>query len=474
MPRPPLHLSASAAELKPVFAAVRERLDVPGDFPGDALAEAREAAADAPTHELDRTDLAMVTIDPPGSMDLDQALHLARHGSGFRIHYAIADVGSFVTPGGALDGVVHERGVTHYGPDERAPLHPNPLGEDAASLLPGRTRPAMLWELDLDAHGQLDEVRLRRAMVRSRARHTYEEVAEALDRDTAGDMLALLPLVGEARREVERDRGGIALPLPDQEIVKDGDGFRLELRRPLQVEQDNAQLSLLTGIAAASIMRAGRVGIQRTLPPADQHTIDRLRATARGLGIEWQSDTSFPEVVRTLDPDTPAHAAFLDETTVAFRGAGYRAYDGSRPADVTHGGIAADYAHVTAPLRRLVDRHGLEVCHALSNDREVPDWVTDQLHDLPEIMESTTTRADRYEREAVDVVEAALLAGQTGEVFAATVIDLARDGSTARVVLPEPAVRSSVDGGDLELAQQIEVRVRSTDVSEGKIDLERV
>lgn len=474
MPRRPPQLSASAAELKPVFAALRERLDVPGDFPGDALAEAEQAAADAPTHELDRTDLAMVTIDPPGSMDLDQALHLARRGSGFRIHYAIADVGSFVTPGGALDRCVHDRGVTHYGPDERAPLHPNRLGEDAASLLPGRTRPAMLWQLDLDAHGQLDQARLRRAMVRSRARHTYEEVAEALDRGVADDMLALLPLVGEARREVEQDRGGIALPLPDQEIVKDGAGYHLELRRPLPVEQDNAQLSLLTGIAAASIMRAGRVGIQRTLPPADQHTIDRLRATARGLGIDWPSGMSFPEVVRTLDPDRAAHAAFLDETTVAFRGSGYRAYDGSRPADVTHGGIAADYAHVTAPLRRLVDRHGLEICHALTNDHEVPDWVTGQLYELPEIMRSTTTRADRYEREAVDVVEAALLADQAGKVFSATVIDLARDGSTGRVVLPDFAVRSSVEGADLELGQQIEVRVRSTNVSQGKIDLERV
>src|SRR5688500_5553923 len=82
---------------------LRAELEVPADFPPAALAEA-EAAARAPRlPELDRTDLPMVTIDPPGSLDLDQALHLARTAGGFRVSYAIADVAAFVSPGGALD-----------------------------------------------------------------------------------------------------------------------------------------------------------------------------------------------------------------------------------------------------------------------------------------------------------------------------------------------------------------------------------
>ena len=123
--------------------------------------------------------------------------------------------------------------MTHYGPDMRSPLHPPVLSEQAASLLPDQVRPAMVWALDLDSHGGLGEVRVRRAMVRSRARLTYGEVSRALAGGTGGDMLGLLPLVGAARREVEADRGGVNLPLAEQEVVGSDGTYRLELRRSL-------------------------------------------------------------------------------------------------------------------------------------------------------------------------------------------------------------------------------------------------
>ncbi|NEE23774.1 RNB domain-containing ribonuclease, partial [Streptomyces sp. SID7499] len=103
------------------------------------LAEAAEAARapDLSAHE-DATDLPFLTIDPPGSTDLDQAMHLERRrdGRGYRVHYAIADVAAFLRPGGALDAEAHRRVTTLYFPDDRIPLHPPVLSEGAASLLP--------------------------------------------------------------------------------------------------------------------------------------------------------------------------------------------------------------------------------------------------------------------------------------------------------------------------------------------------
>ena len=95
-----------------------------------------------------------MTIDPPGSLDLDQAIHVERRGDGHRVSYAIADVGSFVEPGSALDAEAHARAVTVYAPDAKAPLHPVVLSEGAASLLPGQWRPAALWTIDLDSGGE--------------------------------------------------------------------------------------------------------------------------------------------------------------------------------------------------------------------------------------------------------------------------------------------------------------------------------
>ena len=107
----PLRLAASAAALADDFARVRADLDVPSAFPPDVDAEAAAVAARGPqlppgapdAGRLDLRDLELVTIDPAGSRDLDQAFHAERQGTGFRVHYAIADVAAFVAPGGALD-----------------------------------------------------------------------------------------------------------------------------------------------------------------------------------------------------------------------------------------------------------------------------------------------------------------------------------------------------------------------------------
>ena len=118
------------------------------------LAEAERRAAEPPLPELDATDVPLVTLDPPGSRDLDQAVHLAARGDGYRVSYAIADVGAFVRPGSAIDAEARRRGQTLYSPDRRTPLHPPVLSEGAASLLPDELGPAVLWTIDLDADGE--------------------------------------------------------------------------------------------------------------------------------------------------------------------------------------------------------------------------------------------------------------------------------------------------------------------------------
>src|SRR5690348_3540901 len=103
------------------FAALRAELEVPGDFAASVLAEADAAARDLHLPDEDATDIPFVTIDPAGSRDLDQAVHIARTGDGYLVSYAIADVASFVRPGDELDAEAHRRGETLYFPDVRVP-----------------------------------------------------------------------------------------------------------------------------------------------------------------------------------------------------------------------------------------------------------------------------------------------------------------------------------------------------------------
>ncbi|MBL0887624.1 RNB domain-containing ribonuclease [Myceligenerans indicum] len=472
------------------LAALRAEIGLPPMFPADVLDETRIAAErtiavdpdggpDGLTRQ-DRRDLELVTIDPPGSLDLDQAVHVARSGDGYIVRYAIADLAAFVDPDGALDAEVHRRGLTVYGPDTSTPLHPKTLSEGAASLLPGEDRPAALWTIGLDSRGELTTATVVRALVRNRERLTYAEAQAALDDGTASEPLRLLAVVGRLRLERERERGGVSLDVPEQEVERGEDGsFALQFRRNLPVEGWNAQISLLTGMAAATMMREAGVGVLRTLPEADERDLARLRRTARALRIDWPDAVPYADLVPGLDSRVPQQAAFLNEATTLFRGAGYVAFgqpgqDGSGPvpvpADTRHHAIAADYAHVTAPLRRLVDRYTTEICLSLAAGTQVPGWVLSALPSLPGEMAGAGRRAAQFERAVVEIVEATILAGRVGEEFEGVIVDVDDGGSQGTVVLAEPAVRADVVGRDLPLGEPVLVRLSVADVDAHKVE----
>ena len=472
---PSVHIAPVVpAELQPGLKRLRSELEVPDGFPPDVLAAA-DAAATAPAADdrADRTDIEFVTIDPEGSMDLDQAVHIAKNGDGYTVHYAIADVAAWVEPGGPVDAETHRRGQTFYAPDLRAALHPPVLSEAAASLLAdGKPRPALLWTVELDAEGKQTSATVERTLVTSRARLSYTEVQHDLDAGEASDSLHLLEIVGRLRQTIEAERGGVSLETPEQEITADGDDWRLEYRAALPVEGWNAQISLLIGAAAAEIMIAGRIGLLRTLPPAEQWGIDKLRHTAKGLNIDWPGRLSYPDFVRSLDPTKPAHLAMVTACTVLFRGAGYTAFDGSLPdGNLVHGALAMHYAHATAPLRRLVDRYVGETCLALSSGTAVPDWVRAELPLLPALMADSDGRAKKYERGIIDLLEAMVLSTRVGQSFTGTVVEIGKDGTGGIIVIADPAVEARVSG-KVELGEEATVKLVSADVATGTVKFE--
>src|SRR5690606_37196288 len=175
----------------------------------------------------------------------------------------------------------------------------------------------------------------------SRERFDYAGVQRAIDAGEADPVWQLLREVGELRMQRERRRGGVSLPLPDQEIRADGEGWRLEFRAREPVEDWNEQVSLLTGTAAAHLMTLHGVGLLRTLPEADPHALERLRRTARALRIDWPRDRPYPDFIRSLDPRDPAYVAMLVSATSVLRGAGYAASEGALPEHPMHAALAS-------------------------------------------------------------------------------------------------------------------------------------
>lgn len=448
------------------FGAIRSEFGLAPEYPAEAVSEARDAVDAFAGTRVDRTDIEFVTIDPPGALDLDQALHIERTPTGFTLHYAIADLGAVIVPGSALAAEAEMRGQTFYLPDGTVPLHPTVLSEGTASLLPGVDRPAALWTIELDNDAAPLSFSVTRALVRSRERFDYAQVQAAADAATLPPSLLALPEFGRLRIEAGFEQGAISLRLPAQEVVPDGDGWRLQLEPRTDADDWNEQISLLTGMCAARIMVEHKgVGLLRTMPPPPESAIASMRRTAAALGVQWPAEMPVGRMLAGLDANTPAALVLMSEATGLLRGASYTLLaelDDPSPEQLTHSAIGGPYAHVTAPLRRLADRFTTEICLAYSAGVEVPQWVVDGLKGAAETMRRTDGVANKVDRACVDLTEATVLAPRVGTEFSAVVLRDANGSRPAEIFVAEPPILARCEGRPPE-GQTVAVRLAVAD-----------
>lgn len=449
------------------FASVRTEFELVEDFTPDVSAEAATATDRRAAGRTDRRDIEFVTIDPPGSKDLDQAVHIAADGDGYLVHYAIADVGALVAPGGVVEAETRRRGQTMYLPDGSVPLHPRSLSEGAGSLLPDQDRAAALWEIRLDAAGEVTAATVTRAIVRSRQKLDYEGVQADFDAGRVHPSVALLPEVGKLRQQWGRDHGAIELRLPAQEAVQGPDGWSLRIEPRTDFDAYNAQISLLTGVCAAKIMLDAGVGLLRTLPTAPDDAVADLRRTAATLGQSWPEGVTVGDFLAGVDAGTPHGLAVMSDAARLLRGSGYAAFGTKAapkpPSDHSHAGVGAPYAHVTAPLRRLADRYATEVCLAACAGEPVPEWSGGALDDVAEVMQRTNTVANKVDRACIDLTEAVILADRVGEIFEA--VAMRED----QVLLDDPAVIAQCSG-KLPEGSRVRVKLSTADIASRKVN----
>src|SRR5262245_54480935 len=112
------------------FESLADAAGLPRDFPPAVEAEV-DAYLAAPGLDdpalADRGAIPFVTIDGPGTRDLDQAVHVEAAGAGFRLRYAIADASYYVRPGTALFDEALRRGASFYLPGMSVPMLPRAL-----------------------------------------------------------------------------------------------------------------------------------------------------------------------------------------------------------------------------------------------------------------------------------------------------------------------------------------------------------
>lgn len=446
------------------LAAIRLQYQVPAGFPPEVLAAASAAATRAPGEHVDRTAMNFVTLDPASSTDLDQAFAIETAGGDLLLHYAIADVAWFVDDGDPIDAEAWRRGATLYLPDGKAGLYPPVLAEGAASLLPDGPRPAVVFSVRVAGDGAVKLDGVERAVIRSRAKLAYEKVGDADLPDGFAEI---------ARRiEAAEDRRGAArVDPPEQEVSAEGDGpLALRFRPRLKSESRNAALSLATNMAVADLLQAHGTGLFRVMAPPDERAVKRLRNTARAFGLVWPATATLEQFERMLDAGDMRQAAMMLAIRRAGAGASYAPFrEGVVP---WHSAMAATYAHMTAPLRRLADRYVVRAALAVANGRPVPEAVTAAFARLPEVMARADALGGQIDRAVIDLAEAGMLQGREGEVFAAVVTDIDERG--VRMQLCGVPVVARIEAHRVEPGDAMQVRLVAADPARRSVRFERV
>lgn len=474
------------------FRAIREKYQLVEAFPDAVEQDARTVRDRFAAGRIDARHLELVTLDPPGAKDLDQAVRIDRTEAGFTLWYAIADVGAFIAPGTPLDEEARRRGQTKYLPDGTIPLYPRILTEQIASLVADEDRPAVLWQIEVDADGTLRRGRVRRAIVRVRARLDYPALQAQFDRGEAlPEPLAALPAFGDAREARARERGAVELQLPEQDLVHVDGHWRLRLEPRTHMDVHNSHCSLATGIAAANIMLAARVGLLRTLPAPDERTLRQFRLAARALGVDAGDDLTPGDILASLPIADARSLALNAAATKLLRGSGYLAFDARgdekdarpTPEQAWHNGVASEYAHATAPIRRLGDRFVSELCLAFGGDwvpldvapkdaprlhGEVDEAILAALPDLPGILMGSGRVAATVENACINLAESVALHDRIGDVFEAVLLRPGDDDHHAEVFVTEPPVIAQCHG-EVPAGQRVRVRLVEADPESRKV-----
>ncbi|EQD42761.1 exoribonuclease RNAse R, partial [mine drainage metagenome] len=256
--------------------------------------------APAPPYESARRDLRqlpLVTIDGEDAHDFDDAVFAEKTKQGFRLIVAIADVSAYVRPGTALDREARRRGTSAYFPDRVIPMLPERLSNDLCSLKPGADRFAYVADLELDARGQSRRAVFYPAVIHSRARLVYEEVAEALEQrkpearhrlEPVLEALEALYALYRILREAREKRGAIDFETREPRIVfgPDGEFTGIRIRERTDAHRLIEECMILANSEVAKWLEHKKIpALYRVHPPPQAERIADLREVLGNWGI---------------------------------------------------------------------------------------------------------------------------------------------------------------------------------------------
>ncbi|KAG7702611.1 hypothetical protein KL930_005041 [Ogataea haglerorum] len=345
------------------------------------------------------------SIDPPGCVDIDDALHAQRLPNGnYEVGVHIADVTHFVKPGTALDQEGASRATSVYLVDKRIDMLPMLLGTDLCSLKPYVDRFAftVLWEMDEDAN--IVRVDYFKSIIRSKEAFAYEQAQLRMDDPAQQDELTkgmrILLQLSKKLKQKRLDAGALNLASPEVKVHMDSetsDPGEVEVKKLVEANSLVEEFMLLANISVAKKIydEFPQVAMLRrhAAPPATNFEVlnDMLRVR-KGMSISLESSKALADSLdRCVDPQDPYFNTLLRiMATRCMMAAEYFSAGNYGYEDFRHYGLATEiYTHFTSPIRRYCDvvvhrqlaaAIGYESLHPLHRDKAKMDLVVKNIN----------------------------------------------------------------------------------------------
>lgn len=431
--------------------------DIPHKFPSAVEKYVKKFTEEVPEEakkgRVDLRNLPLVTIDGEDARDFDDAVYCEKHGKGWKLWVAIADVSYYVRLRSALDIEAHNRGNSVYFPNRVVPMLPEILSNGLCSLNPQVDRLCMVCEMQISAKGKLTDYRFYEAVINSHARLTYTKVAKMLEGDeelrTRYSTLVLhleeLYKLYQALLSARHQRGAIDFETIETKFIFNAMG-RIERIEPV-VRNDAHKIieecMILANIAAANFMEKHKepalYRIHAT-PSEEKLTSFRTFLSEFGLTLEGGLKPSKKDYAALLEKvkERPDHELIQ---TMLLRSLSQAVYHAD---NIGHFGLALEeYAHFTSPIRRYPDltlHRGIKYLLAKEQGakRKTTDtggyhYSFDEMDLLGNHCSMTERRADDATREVADWLKCEYMQDHVGGEFSGVISSVTGFGLFVRL-----------------------------------------
>jgi len=485
---------------------------LPYEWP-DGVEEAAEVFGESVPEEMkagrkDLRDLPLVTIDGADARDFDDAVFARKQKKDWRLIVAIAEVSSYVTPGGPLDTEAINRSTSVYFPGRVIPMLPEALSNGLCSLKPGVDRLCLACEMTVGNDGTVQRSRFVAAVMKSSARLTYQQVAEYYesgvlkhhdDEAEVKSNLDDLHALYKALRAARLKRGAIDFESTEYGFLFDQRGAVSGL---VAQERNDAhklieECMILANVEAARFLLGHKLPAPYRVhasPPEGKLEALSLFLKGQGIQVPWR-DNPEPKDFETVVQQAKGRPDEQLIMAVLLRSQSLAAY---QAANEGHFGLALKaYAHFTSPIRRYPDLLVHRAIHKLIERQKSAEYpyTAERMSELCARCSHNSRRAEEAERGVIDRLKCAYLETRIGEEFEGMVsgvtsfglfveLDYGRINGLVHVTgLPndyyhfDPVahrMKGERRGQVFQLSDRVKVRVLAVSMDDRKIDFELV